>query len=346
MKILVTGATARHVGRLDPFQGGSGKQVYHACPHIFVRVARAIGHEVDQRPVLPRESLRGYDCVCVFLGPLVDPQMTFVHGALAALASRKDALVFLDDWKVGTIASSFRRMAARGGYYLWDSPFASERPLRDEAYENPAARARIERVVGEMSEGTWDRRVVVPLHAWGDPSEIVGCPESRSRAWLDYTPGLTYPRDLRSLVARGEKHRAWLLATLGTRENWVRKQAPTWPIERYGYKAVRISQYDVMRASALVWGSLAPRYPHARASWWRPRFAYSARTLTVVACDEGEGISRAAPQLYGLAARYIESFSDASLRELAISQARFVAKRSWKWGDLACAVDRLIKEEG
>ena len=348
MKILITGATARHVGRLDPLSSGEdGKLYYHACPHIFAKVARDLGHQVDIRPVDPTENLTKYHRVCVFLGPLVDPQMTFVHGALAALAERPDAFVFLDDWKVGTIGSSFRRMAGRDYFYLWHSPFAKARPLRARAISDPKARKKIERIVVEMSSQPWDRHVVVPLHAWGDPTVIPGCPISRTRSWLDYTPELTYPKELEELalqyVNTGKKKRAWLLATLGTRERWVDRQEPKWPVHRFGYKAERISQRQVMLESASRWGSLAPRYPHARASWWRPRFIYSPLAYAVVACDESEGISQAAPGIYGLRARYIESFNSSQLRALAYEQACFVARRSWKTDDLREAVRRLMR---
>ena len=343
MRVLVTGMTARHVGRLDPFQGAGGEKIYHACPHIFVRIARSIGHDVDFREVDPREDLKEYRRVCVFVGPAVDPQMTFVHGALAALARRPDAIAFLDDWKVSTIGSAFRRMAARGRKYLWHSAFAAERPLRDFAYKDRAVRKLIEDEVDRLADQPWDRRVVVPLHAWGDHDEIPGCPASSERSWLDYTPGLTYPPDLTSLVRKSKKERSWLLATLGTRERWVSSQAPRWPVVRYGYKAERLSQADVMRRSCGHWGSLAPKYPHARASWWRPRFVYSAKTNTVVACDADEGIAKAAPQLYGLAVRYVEGFSDSQLRDLARAQSKFVRDRSWTWGDLSKAVHELLR---
>lgn len=351
MKVLVTGATARHVGKLDPYgpeEDAAHKRrlVYHACPHIFVAAARLGGMTVDFRKVDPRESLKEYDRVCVFLGPLVDPQMTFVHGALAAMARRRDAIVFLDDWKVGTIASSFKRMAARERYYLWHSPFARARPLRDAAYLNGGIHQKIEDLVDEMSEGRWRRRVVVPLHAWGDPSVIAGCPESDERYWLDYTPGLVPPDDLgqvvRDAVRLQLKKRRWMLATLGTRESWVERQQLRWPVDRYGYGAVRLSQDDVMRRSARYAGSLAPKYPHAPASWWRPRFVYSAWTRTVVHCDPAEGIAKKAPELYGLRAREVEATSNAGLLDLAKSQFDFVMKQSWSMEELIFNVQGVL----
>jgi len=346
VKVLVTGATARHVGRLDPLAGDrSDKKAYHACPHIFADACRRLGHEVEFRPVDPGESLADFARVCVFLGPLVDPQMTYVHGALAALARRPDAIAFLDDWKVGTIQSSFRRMAMRDHFYLWHSTFAASRPLRNHAFGLPIGRM-IERLVGEMAEGPWKRRVVVPLHPWGDPSIIKGCPEGE-RTWLDYTPGLTPPVDLadvvKRVIRRRAKKKAWLLATLGTRESWVERQDLSWPVVRAGYKAVRLSQDDVMRASAGFFGSLAPKYPHARASWWRPRFIYSAWTQTVVHCDPEEGIAKEAPGLYGLSPKFIEHLTPSRLIELARAQAEFVEDRSWTWSELRAAVGGLLK---
>lgn len=347
MKVLVTGATARHVGRLDPLGGDrTDKKVYHACPHIFAEACRRLGHEVEFRPVDPLESLREFGRVCVFLGPLVDPQMTYVHGALAALARRQDAIAFLDDWKVGTIQSSFKRMSMRGHHYLWHSTFAATRPLRERAFGSPAIRKAIEELVGEMAEGTWQRTTVVPLHPWGDPSYIKGCPKSVDQRWLDYTPGLTAPPDLEEVVAKvirkRAKQRAWMLATLGTRESWVERQNNRWPIVRYGYKAARLSQDDVMRASAFYFGSLAPKYPHASASWWRPRFIYSAWTNTVVHCDLAEGIAAAAPGLYGLPIERIEKLAPSRLIELARAQLDFIEDRSWTMAQLLGAVGRLL----
>ena len=344
MKVLITGMTSRQIGqwnawRPESWGRGGEPKVYCSCPHIFARTVSSLGHDVEQRPVIPGEDLGSYDRVFVWIGSITDPPMVYAFSCLWALAERPDAVLMLADWKISNVAASFRQIARDAYYYLWDSPFAKARAYYNEAQK---VRRRIERLAVEMGVPrgeAWTQQLVVPLHPWGKVEGMRGCPPAELTTGLDYTPGLLYPRGLKPART---KARRWIHASLGDRSKWLAKQAFAWPVEEYGYKAKRITEAEVFARYAVSWGVIAARYPQSAWGWWRPRFAHAAHYGNVVYCDREDAIVAASPAHY-LELDDVERLRPKVLKEVAAQQAKFMQRESWTSQKLKAEVKRLVE---
>jgi hypothetical protein len=337
-KVLITGVTPRHCGKSNAFKGDTGPGVYSTVPHIFARGLEQLGHSVDMREVSAAEDISRYDRVFVLLGPINDPPMTKIFSGLVTLAKRPDAVILLNDWKVGSLRSSFQAYTRNRHRRLWNSPITLSRPPIHETKR--LMRDEVERVVRAMGEPVkpWDRLVVLPLFPWGDANEVKGCPRSEARAWLDYSPLLRIPR----VRWPTKKHHRWVCAALGQRDAWIKKHRLKWPIQYYGYRADRVSEDEVVQAYADNWGILCPRYPHSVSGWWRPRFIFSAAVESVLFTSDDDAVMDAT-DAYDYVAAEIENATDTELARIASKQARWFTRNRWTRSKLLLNIDALVQ---
>ncbi len=333
VKILITGTTARHIGNFDVFREGYATRAHYcAGSHIFRRCLEKLGHDVDMRPVNAQETLRQYDRVFVYLSPLADPPTTYIFSALTALVRRRDAVIMLDDWKVGPLYGSFRRMVMRNHHYLWRSIFASSRPGFPDAF---ARRKKYEDLVHRMSDGPWKNLVVVQIFPWANHATIKGCPPSRERAYLDLSSMALLPK----VDIPKRRKKAWVAAVLGPRSRWIEKQDFRWPVVHHGHKQDRVSEDVVVQQYASHRGVLVPKYPHH--GWYRPRIHHAAHVGAVV-FGEDHALIESAPDIHGFTAAQIERMTGNQLDDLALAQARWFRANTWPRTALLDEVDRLV----
>lgn len=316
MRVLVTGGTAIHVGRKDP---------YAALGRYVDAGLRALGHVVERRVVVPGEDLAGYDRVLVYLAPLADLHVTYKHGALYALGARPDALLALDDWQVAKAARSARTLVKRDLHYLWRSSIAVGQ-LRRYGKLSAATRRATERGLVELaSEEPWPRRVLVPLFSWGDAKALPLAPFPREVIPLDPSTLLLDEIENEPLAPR-KRQRAWVLASLQSHERWLRFQRLSWPIHHLGYDGPRVDERDVRSRYHLARGVVAPPYPHTRSGWWRARVVHAAAARAVLLLGTD---ALASEDAFALTGAEIEALTDVELNRLGEDQHVFVRGAVW-----------------
>ena len=279
---------------------------------VFIRALLAAGYDVDQRPVVPGESLRGYDRTVVFMNKVNGWSGGVTYGALWALHQGR-SLLAVDDWQIRAAFSSFGTYSRYADTKLWDGFLSAKWYFNDEAKAN---RLPIERTLECLTKPKLKWRLLVPLFEWGDESKL-GLPcKARICRW-DPTPFKFVPR----IKHPDRKKKQWVLATLGRHERWVSKLGLSWPLVRFGKGFDTVPEDDVINAYVKNWGVVSPRYPTAGSGWWRGRFQYAAATRSVLLCDPDE-IEPLKGSTFELTAAEIESLNPKNLKVLAAAQGR------------------------
>ena len=322
-QLLLTGSTPIQVGS----QRTSLKIVTAAA--AWYRAFTSMGYDVDWRSILPGENLDKYKVICVILNQPCSISSIHVWGAVWAMATRRDSVIFLDDWQTKQLTSRFETCAR-----------SHERAFRLLKYRGPKNEVlRYSRellaTVSNLAGGKWLWPVVVPILGDGDVS-LLGLPTKVLP--IDptfYTKRYPKPRQAR------QKNYEWIMASL------LYKPTPqlSWPIKAYGSldrtsgmggigspgeKAQpRVPEAELMKVYASAWGVLSPAHPHAGSGWWRVRYLMSADAGCVLSADLQEAACLGKAYTRASDTGCVESLSDAGLRKLVVDQRKTLERITW-----------------
>lgn len=193
-------------------------------------------------------------------------------------------------------------------------------------------RDRLHTAAAQFSGDRWARGMVAacPMYTWGDTSIIQRLlpAEVSPLVAIDASPTIT-PLLLQSdeRIPMENKDASWALGSLMPHDKWLEKRNLTWPVDIFGSNTMirklggtRLkTELDVLNVYNRYAGILSPPYKHAGSGWWRSRFIYSARTRSVLACENGEGAPLGEP--YCFTSNEIEELSTAERAYLADAQA-------------------------
>ncbi len=329
MRILVTGFTSSHVGRTVQMN------IFSIVPAALAALREA-GHEIVQRDFFHDHEapLDGYDLLLIGLGDPSSMPARWGMGALYTLARARAAelpiLGMVDDWQFFKYRKSFRRFGSpeRVAKRLAFNRTLSRHDHDSDELDDPQRIAEIAGVSAILGQGLWPP-TLFPLFPWADvigAATLAGIPLDRL-IWAD--PSGFCPLVTQS-VAVEERKRAWIMASLGNQENFVKGLGVSWPVHHYGNRRshqIRLTEAQVAEEYTKHWGVLSQYYRPASVGWWRNRLVYAMHAEAIIAGDSRE-FSRIAPHCF-LPPHQIETLSDVELERLAKTQRRYVMDRLW-----------------
>lgn len=338
-KILITGMNAAQCKK-DYFLG----QELQVVPshYSIIRCLEDMGFEVEQRAVSLGEDLSQYHDVIVYLHS-IQAFCQRLWGGLYAVAARPDAILAFDDWQINQIYKSFidyqedlvtdDDRAFR--QYLFDLYQGKETTEQVKSYRNMYAEA-CKIVLSKKN------RLVISAFARGDLS-LLGLEWDPDRIFafnpnpyhLNRKPDNNFgePLSIMSFVEESvnpeDKLLEWNFASLVQNKTgkWLKAQNTNswkWPINYYGQrrgenKQERLTESDMCRVYAKMWGCLMPGYFHSGSGWWRARPLQVADAGSILICDDREGLVYGEAYV-GVRAQDVEQMDLSQLNQLATRQ--------------------------
>lgn len=324
MKILITGMTNRNSGRIIDYAN-------HAP--IFRNAFRDLGHTVDLRPLTLADIKSGandYDLVVAFFTPVLDMHAADALAVTALLGARSAGLwIGFDDWQFNRIWSGYGTLE-RLPKYKYDGVITKNRRHRDDFVNSKKLQAAFERgrkqwsLPGSGEPRKLERPTLLTVFPWHDATAYKYVSLAGPQIFIDPSAYVELPPVERP-ARRARRH---ILAVLGNHSRWVEKQAPTWPVDSYGYKAERLPEPVLVQRYAEARTVLAPKYPHATAAWWRARYNFAAHARAILICDKTD-ITQERLASYQTTVTEVESLGTKRLDDLAESQAAEFTANTW-----------------
>lgn len=331
MRILLTGCT-----NIQALKRRRQRYTYVLLYDMLHDCLTEAGHEVDWRPVVPGEDLKGrYDVALVGVAAL-NGFLTMTHkwGALWAASQLPHAVVF-DDWQVKGICGSIRIQSTLWAMGVVDAAMhAKAMPHR----------AEIERVRAEWASSM--RHVIAPLFNWGDRA-IFHENHRMENLWTwDPSPHIPFP-DLRhdGYERFDHKERRWACAALANKDAWLARYDFKWPVERRfkgGLPRLKTETEIVLDCYAPAWGVLSPAVPGLDGSgWWRARFNFAAHVGSVLWGEAAELAPLSPAYWYPL--ERLEGLSDEGLRDVALQQASWLHDQELSHERSIATLDGIVR---
>lgn len=322
MKVLLTGFSPRHVGR--------GVALGYDVIGDYVKAAlEETGCTVDYRIVTPGERLEDcrYDAVVIGLMPPKANGARYMYGALWAMMNvhrcGSRLMFYVDDWQYYKILREARGQLADLGT-MFDAHKRTCRASMDEAL-----RWQDWLVAGlrAIAENEWPL-TMYPSWRWGDTSIAARALPARELVKFDPTAWALAKAESTAPppVSDDDRERSWVLATLGDKEPWLRKQPVTWPVKVFGGGGESVPEMTVRETIARSWGMLAPEYTHAGSGWWRVRVVNSVVARAVLLGGRAE-MAAMGDEWVKARGPAIEEMSTGELRSLA--DAQWLSVRRW-----------------
>ncbi|HMG44408.1 MAG TPA: hypothetical protein VK611_23950 [Acidimicrobiales bacterium] len=336
MRVLMTGFTTMQVGRPGLYQMAT-------FANLLPEALRRAGHEVDQRAVDPGEPLGGYDAVLVgVIGPN-KIGASHRYGALDTIGRARREVgalgFYLDDWNVREIAHDVD--------YLRRDPQRLVKPMLAGKPGYAWALAHLDellRVLDALAHRPWPV-TLVPKFDWGGGALLVdhvrGLTPERA-VFLD--PGALAVERLGQLAVpapREWRDRVWVSAALAEPTRFLDQQVPSWPVERYGARARKIKEAEVVARYGEVGGCVVLPYPHAGSGWWRNRFDFASERGTLLLCDPRETADLAPG--FAQKARFFEGMSSQERQVWADYQRDCLRSRRWPLDQLVSEADAALR---
>jgi len=337
-RILQTGFTTQHVGKGTRFK-------YDPVAKLYADALRHYGYEVDHRPTVPGEDLRGYDAVFTGVSPLNALSARYSYGGLHAIGTAKSsgaALVFyIDDWQTHLIQTAART--------LLRDPNRMVKPLMEGArVDYEWAKANLDSMVPVLDafvNRKWPTTIMA-LYDGGDWARFnEKLPEVNRIVGMDPTPFYT-PYDT-VIPDDSERERSWVFGILSDQRKWLSKLDMSWPLAHRGGKASKaeeggMPEPELVQMYANSWGVLSCPYWHSGSGWFRIRHEHTAGTRSIL---YSEGELSFISDAYDIKIEDVETMTNSQLREVADAQADAWYAHKPSKDEVADRIGKALDEE-
>jgi hypothetical protein len=127
-----------------------------------------------------------------------------------------------------------------------------------------------------------------------------------------------------------ERERAWILASLVSKDNWFNKQTFKWNVKRFGNvkeKQPRLKEHELFEEYKKVWGMISPPHYHTMkgSGWWRVRYKIAQDAGNIIFAHPEEA------KVLGLNfdLNKIESCSNEELENIYKEQTKILNNKFW-----------------
>lgn len=313
MKILITGYTATHIN-------SERIKLKVASFAFLLRDALLdMGHEVEQRKVIPGESLQDYDKVIVFMGSVTTRLNKYSHGALYCIGLRDDVLLAFDDWRVNDFVQSSITFKNEKIYEPRLKKIDFQKWLEyDKIILKGADRLK------EIKN--WKNQLLIPCYDVGTNNDF-HLPQDKI-VRLDATSYIALPE-----LQRKEKEYKWVVAAIGNRDSYLKTLNLNWEILTFckEHDKILLTEDEVVQKYSENWGVLSPQYTGrndiSNTGWYRSRFLHSSYAGSILLSSEKEGKTFGGPYEFD----YVKSIEDNPHRveEVAKEQREWLEKILW-----------------
>ena len=331
MKILVTGFNALAIGTAkSPLNIATSAR-------ILPKVLEELGHDVTQKAIIPGEDVSIYDKVFVFVFGPNSLSARYWYGAAYTITKRPDAIISIDDWQTKDSVSGFGTFS-RGHWRIWKKESKAGNPVGkvywDEAQQY---KKEIEDLVDTFAFEKWPHKLLVPAYDGGN-YETLGMRANEIVNW-DPTPytdsyfqNNSGQQDLLANYSPVRvKDNAWVVASLVSKQGWLKNQKFNWKVKTYGNikeGQERLKEHEMFQEYRKNWGVVSPPHYHTQlgSGWWRVRYkmAYDAGSIVYAHPEESK-------ILYGKEFNIsdIEKCSKEELKDIFNLQARNFKEKTW-----------------
>lgn len=336
MKILCTGMNKMQCTK-DFFL----RQQLRVVPSHYsvIRCLEDMGHEVEQREVVPGEDLSSYDEMIFYIH---SPQSFCqnLYTGLYALSQHKNAIIAFDDWQIDQIYNGiegFKKNLYEEGDKAYREYLISLQNTQYEISELKKYHTNYQEAVEIILNKS--NRLLVSAFAHGDLSLLkLGWNTEKMFRFnpnpyhLNRTPENNFGSNTFDMfgadVDPEEKVKEWNFASLvqNKTKKWLNAQEVNWPINFYGsrrgeHKCERLTEDEMCRVFAQQWGCLMPGYHHKGSGWWRARPLQVADAGSILIGDKEElMVYYGDEDLCTLKASEIESMDLSQLIQIARAQ--------------------------
>ena len=328
MKILVTGFNALAIGTAkSPLNIATSAR-------ILPNVLKELGHDVTQKAIIPGEDVSMYDKVFVFVFGPNSLSARYWYGAAYTIIKRPDAIISIDDWQTKDSVSGFGTFS-RGHWRIWKKFSQAGNPVGKMYWDEAQAyKKEIEDLVDTFAFEKWPHKLLVPAYDGGNFEEL-GMRANEIVNW-DPTP---YTNSFKDNVANPNlfqeepvdfKDKAWIMASLVSKQGWFSKQIFKWKVKLFGNqkeKQTRLKEHELYQEYRRVWGMISPPHYHTMkgSGWWRVRYK--------IAHDAGNIIWAHPEEAKILGLDYdlnkIENCSNEELKDLLNKQEEILNNKFW-----------------
>lgn len=326
MKILITGFTNRMCSEK------SANHLYRSQGVMLHDELKAMGHDAEMRCVDCDEDLSCYDLAFVGIHPLSSiTSGNFVEAA--RVIKECPAILYVEDWSIQRLGADWRGKLEGVGWLKnceWRKLDPDNKHVRN---------AR--KILYDVLDSQWP--LLAFMLNWGDHDLLLREADFPAQLlWLDPTPIVRIPVFNRVV----EKHRTWVLATLGDHDKWVRRYLGTshWDIYYLGKGGAKVKEEQVVQTYANCWGIACPGYKLAGSGWWRVRFNYAPRTGSILLTDEAD--VKVMSEAFQITASMAEERDPRDLRNLAELQREWHDSVAWSLEQFRDELSGMLARHG
>mgnify|MGYP001041516308 FL=1 len=222
MKILITGFNALTIGTAkSPLNIATSAR-------ILPGVLKELGHEVTQKAIIPGEDVSHYDKVIVYVFGPNSLSARYWYGAAYTIIKRPDAIISIDDHQTKETVSGFGTFS-RGHWRIWKKLSQAGNPVGKMYWDEAQPyKKEIEDLVDTFAFDEWPHKLLIPAYDGGN-YEALGLKAKEITNWdpSPYTNSyLNDPKgvDLFTEQPVVQKEKAWVMASLLNKMNWLKKQ--------------------------------------------------------------------------------------------------------------------------
>jgi len=155
----------------------------------------------------------------------------------------------------------------------------------------------IEDFVDTFAFDEWPHKLLIPAYDGGNyealklrAKEITNWdPSPFTNSYLNDPKG----KDLFTEQPVIKKEKAWVMASLLNKMNWLKKQTFSWPIKTFGNikeGQTRLKEHELYQEYRKHWGILSPPHSHTLqgSGWWRVRYNMAFDSGSILLGHENE----------------------------------------------------------
>jgi hypothetical protein len=329
MKVLITGFNALTIGTArSPLNIATSAK-------ILPTVLKELGYDVTQKAIIPGEDVSMYDKVIVYVFGPNSLSARYWYGAAYTIIKRPDAIISIDDWQTKDSVSGFGTFS-RGHWRIWKKLSKAGNPVGKMYWEEAQPyKKEIEDFVDAFAFEKWPHKLLIPAYDGGNFEEL-GLKANEIVNWDPSPYTDTYLQSPEAGLFDSQpppieiKEKAWILASLVSKQSWLKKQTFSWPIKTFGNvkeKQPRLKEHELYQEYRKVWGIISPPHYHTMkgSGWWRVRYkmAYDAKSIILAHPEEAKVLG------INIDHNIIEKGSNWELNEIISSQNEILKNKFW-----------------
>ena len=325
-KILLTGTQGADCNAFNWQSGRSKYALIWSWTSIY-NCLEDMGYEIDNRPVVPGESLDEYEHVIVGVFDITNGLQAQAYGALWALYKRKDAIINITDWKTPSIIARYNSINREmHGENLFRDFMYDRTKHSDLVKDDPTMQQCIIDGIKSMHE----HKFMFSTFNRPNFDLIPDCPpmvQAFNPEPYNVEPMSRVPATL-GIFGKPKKKRQWVIT--GIAAGPIKKTGKE--LQRFKSDVIllgnpkhiegakKVKEPDVIQSYIDSTMCYYPDQGNFGSNWWRNRPRQCADAECVLVIENDEEAKLFGPSYVGLTVESVEAMSDEELANLAQRQ--------------------------